>query len=443
MLSFKVFRMFKVFNARTPELEYLERIHEVLSNKKLHLSEIKTISEHLQNYSSRLPPVSFGMLCSKITRSTHKHFLGDLLPIARNKALNGEQIDSGNIIISMAFFDKTTQEDWEVMSLDFLKNLNDTPTMRDLACLQKIILNWRNYKNHMPAIKNSLAKIPITHENIHLFASICRGMNDSEMILKVSACFEEFLELIKFEDMTFTAFHLMQVSLLTAKALERILNRINTHPGPWIAPILVRIMQIFVRGPENLEQFNPIFHSKISSNLINFTTRELVNIIHFTVTNPFYAYEPLIKDVYKEMIKKNDLMFNPVDYSSLIHALGKNNLDIQPLLRYLTDKLLSECDGNQLCIIYHYAFNVAPIDLSNKIKKKILEKISQASPKNILNVAKDIAADSVFNVEYWNEFYEEARKIISQHNNTEGEFYNTQLTTIFMKVKKHKKQKKP
>ncbi|OMJ79572.1 hypothetical protein SteCoe_20380 [Stentor coeruleus] len=428
-------------NGKSPELDYLERIHEVLSKKTLSFSEMKYISERLQNYSGMLPPISFGILCSKITRSTHKHFFADVLPIAINKIQNGENSIPGSIIMSLSFYDNAKQEDWEILSVNFLKNLKETLTIHDLACIQKILLNWKNYQNHLPTIRSCLEKIPLSPETICLYASIYRCLNDSDMILKVVSYYDEIIESIKFEDMIFTAFHLMQESLLATKTLEKVLNRINVYAGPWNASLLVRIMQIFVKGPENFEQFNPIFHSKILSNLNKFTPRELVNIIHFTVTNPFYAYEPLICDIYKEIIKRDDLKFSPLDYSSLIHALGKNNLDVQPLLKYLTSRLIMECDGNQICIIYHYIFNVAPNDMLNKIKKRILEKIETTSPKNILNVAKDIASDENFNVEYWDNFYNKASKIISQHNDTKSAFYNSQLTTIFTKVKKCGKPK--
>lgn len=113
--------------------------------------------------------------------------------------------------------------------------------------------------------------------------------------------------------------------------------------------------------------------------------RQLSNIIHkLSVLNPNYITRKTLSILTKSLENHTDLANNMVDFSSIIHAYNKWNLDLKPFLTYITSDYLSRASGSQIAIITYSLRNHIPICNKEVLKTQILAKISEMSPKHLI-----------------------------------------------------------
>ena len=323
---------------------------------------------------------------------------------------------------------------WENILKIYLKLPKET---QSIISVQRITENCDDLSKYSEELKKVLANTKFREDILPAFLSISNGINDNELLSLFINQFNLSINRMSLKSVISTTFILSKQQKLGSETLDQVaeyLKNVKNFENPLI---LTKAFMIFTRENSFYEFLNPIFYNQLLILQGSFNTRNLINIIHSFLGNASYAYPPSLEFLYNELAENSNLKPNPIDYSSLLHALSKFHLSAGPFLKYCNEDLLSQCNGNQVGIIFHNIKSIADENTIVLLKKNILEKIGEINPKQVLNIAKDISEIKTKDAEFWEQFEPKALQIIQNHHTKESDEFITQLNSIIVNNKKH------
>lgn len=334
--------------------------------------------------------------------------------------------DFSKLIFSLKDSGITIEELWDAIVEKYFEKVFSKKHDKKALCVQTLFQNSKKTTDHQESIKNYVKNENIFHKEFGIFASLARFLDDSEVTAHVLDEFEKKFELIHDVKFIIPAQHLSKLGKLNEAILKKIAERITKMEILLEPDQITRCVNIFTDEYTNFPFLIQTFHRMISKSISKFSQRELINLLHPHIVNDFYFDLPTVELIYNELLTRKNILFNPVDFSSLMHCMKKFDLDAKPFLKYCTEEMLNQCTGNQIAIIFHSVFAIVEIETYRLLQDHILLKISEMTSKHIVNVSRDLSDNKEIDTKYLRKFKTLSAKYMDISKNPDLQQFYTQ-----------------